>query len=694
MRLAHASPDRSPAASARPAPLRPSRTQGARHALALATAVLAGIAVPAHAWESKGHTVIEALAYRTLVEGHGGEPPRPDVLRDLIDDGALEAPWCFGRDRNPPGDCRRPPAENPLLWWPRPETDRPDAFFRRQFSDPGQCYHYMATLPDALTDPVPSTDVPRALATSAVVRCQDFLDGLLRQVVVDGGAGTRRSGFGLYEMLHAVEDSFSGAHAQRQGERLEYLRVWKPIERIAGVPTERTARIPDGVFHTWDDSRDGTYVREGGAEGCDARTDHPYDVPYECLSGEGDLARQALVELLVLVRDLRLAQRAAPAGTDTRPEASPAWRRYRARWLTPVHPCEGAECDVRQPPEVSPGVYAFLGIDARLATPGTFDVAATGRVLRYAEGLNPFVYALSASLGYELEEGAGSSGFAGLGFGLGLPLGFRAGLGLTAAELRVLFGASTGIELLTRLLRFDYALGPELAVSVEAPIAVNWVVPAVHWSLAVGISYGLSSPRLAGGNSLVRQEEAAERQDPEWVPPPAPYGRLQGRRLSFLAFVGVSPTTPPDAAVAGRNYGLGQLGAEMAWDRDRWGGRHAFTPVASLAIGLRNTSGDSSYLTGTLGLGIRWYLLGPLALSVTAVRVEGGPKVRGQGEGDGGTGVHGPPGSEYFLVAGSRAGLALRLGIADLLVEGPTIAWTSDPLGMHEILGFRIGIGL
>ena len=64
---------------------------------------------------------------------------------------------------------------------------------------------------------------------------------------------------------------------------------------------------------------------------------------------------------------------------------------------------------------------------------------------------------------------------------------------------------------------------------------------------------------------------------------------------------------------------------------------------------VRNTSGESSYVTGTLGLGVRWHFLGPL-------------------------------------------GLALRLGIVDLLVESPTIAWASDPLGTNEILGFRIGI--
>jgi hypothetical protein len=496
-------------------------------------------------------------------------------------------------------------------------------------------------------------------------------------------------------MMHVVEDSFSGAHAQRTEEQVDFLRVWKPIEKIAGIASERTSRIPDDAFHKGDDHRDKTYVVEGGAEACETRVDHPYDVPFSCLSTDGDRARQALVELLVTVRDLRVAQLAAPPGTDTHPEVSPAWRQYRARWFTPVHPCEGVECDARQPPDPEPGRYAFLGLDTRVTSPGTFDVGARGTVLRYAEGLNPFVYALNATLGYEYQRTGGNNGYVGLGFGLLLPLGRKAFIGLTPAELRTVFGGSGGgIEMLTRLLRFDYALSQDVALSVEGPLSVNWVVPRADWTFSVGVSYGLSSPRLVGGHGLIRHDERTDRQDEEWDPPPAPYGRLHGRRATFLAFAGISPTTTPAVAVEGRTYGYGLLGAEMAWDRDRWGDRFALTPVVSLGVGLRNTSGESSYLTGTLGLGGRWYFLGPLGLSVTAVRIEGGPKVRGKSEVDPGTGVHGPPGDEYYLLAGSRVGLALRLGIADLLVESPTIAWTSDPFGTGEILGFRIGIEL
>ena len=661
----------------------------------LALVAAAALAGPAHAFDGQGHTVIEALAYRTLVEGHAGMPARPDVLRDLINDGALDTPWCFGAEHRASGECQEARTGNPLLFWPEPEADRPDAFFRRQFSDSGQCFHYMGTLADALSDPLPGSSVPRALATSAVLRCNDLLDILLRQVVMEGGPGTRRSGFGLYELMHVVEDSFSGSHAQRTPGGIDFLRVWKPIEKIAGIPSERASRIPDDVFHLWDDHRDKTYVLEGGPQLCERRTELPYDVPYECLSPEGDHARQAVAELLVLVRDLRLARLAAGTAADTHPEASPGWRQYRARWFSPVHACEGAECTVHEPPDPVPGRYALVGIDVRFDTPTTFEAMARGSVLRFAEDLNPFVYGVSASLGYQYRKDGGSAGVAGLGVGLALPLGFRAALSLTPAEMRVLFGRSGGnFELLTRLLRLDYALSDSFVLSLEAPLVINWVQPSAHWSVGVGLSYALSSRRVVAGDTLLHHEDRVERQDADWVPPPAPYGNLRGRKTTVGVLAGISPTTRPAEAVEGRGYGLGMLGVELIWDSDHWGQRHAFTPVVLFSAGFRNTSGDSTYLTAAAGLGVRWYFLGPLGLSVTPIRVEAGPKVRGTGQVDPSTGAQGTPGSEYYLLAGSRAGIALRLGVLDLLVDSPTLAWSSDPFGTHEILSFTLGIRL
>ena len=160
-------------------------------AFALFAALLAERAA---AFDSKGHVVIEALAYRTLIEGYAGQPARPDVLRDLFNDGDLAPPLCFGWGDHPPGFCADATTTNPLLDWPKPLTDQPDAAFRRQFSDAGQCFHFMATLEDAESPDIEGTTIPRGLATSALVRCRDFLDNLMRQVVIDGGPGGARAG--------------------------------------------------------------------------------------------------------------------------------------------------------------------------------------------------------------------------------------------------------------------------------------------------------------------------------------------------------------------------------------------------------------------------------------------------------------------------------------------------------------------
>jgi hypothetical protein len=552
----------------------------------------------------------------------------------------------------------------------------------------------MGTLTDAVSDLLPGTSIPRALATSAIVRCNDLLQLLLRQVVVVGGTGPRRSGFGLYELMHAVADSFSLAHAERTSVGISFLRVWKPIERIAGLPTERASRIPASVYHKWNDGRDKTYVDRASPD-CRKRTDQPYDVPFECLSAEGDRARQALVELLVLVRDLRLAQLAALAGTDTHPETSPEWRSYVARWFTPEHRCERAECATREPPEAAPGSYAFLGAELRWQSPSIYEVTASGSILRFSQELNPFVYGLTASLGYQYQKSTGNAGIVGLGLDLILPVGLKSAFSVRPAELRAVFGSFGGnFEFLTRLLQFHYGLGGGYELSLEAPLAVNWVQPSFQWSLGVGFSYALTSRRLVTGDTMIGRAEGMERADEEWKPPPAPYGHLHGRKITFGAVAGISPTTEPAGAVADERYGLAMLGAELVWDTDRWGRRYSLTPAIQLSAGWRKTTGESAFLTGTAALGFRWYFLGPLGLSFALARLEGGPKVRGTGEPDASVGVHGSLGKEYYLLAGTRAGLAVRFGALDLLVDSPTFAWDSDPFGTHEILSFTLGARL
>jgi hypothetical protein len=672
-------------------------------ALLLAAAAAVLLTAPASAFDSKGHVVIEALVYRSLIEGRDGQPPRPEVLRDLLNDGALAPPICFGRGPNPPAYCVDFARTNPLLAWPRPRTDQPDAAFRRQFSDPGQCFHFMATLDDAQTDPIAGTSIPRALATSAVVRCRDLLDELLRQIVIDGGPGTRKSAYGLYELMHSIGDSFSASHSERQAGSLKiaYLRVWKPLEKIARIPTERSKKIPDAVYHKWDDHRDKEYVVEDrvlpGHNRCKDLTDHPYEVPYECLSESGDAARRALVELLILVRDLRKTHLAAGPAADPSPETSPGWRTYKERWFAAAYACEGAECGTKQPADLVPGAYAVAGLDTTYnSSRGFLDVAARGSLLRYSWELNPFIYSVSAEIGYRRYNSGGGSGLAGLELDLLLPLGKRASLGFAPAAWRVAFGGpQSGTDLVTRLFRFDLRVGERLFLTLNAPIEVNWRKPAVEWSVGLGLTYAPGTSQAAAGPLIRSHSEKVERTDDSWSPPEAPYGRLLGRRPSLYVATGATTVETPEAAVPGRVYGLGSIGGDMMWDRDRWSGRFEWAPGASLMIGARRTSGESTYLTFVFGAGLRWYALGPLGLSLTAVRLEGGPKINGQSELDLSPDVHGSEAaSQHYFQAGSRVGIAFNAGIIDLLVEAPTIAWRSQPFNAHEVLTFSLGIRL
>ena len=655
------------------------------------------------AFDSKGHVVVEALAYRTLTEGRDGFPPRPEVLRDLVNDGDLSPPLCFGWGASPPGYCREAATKNPLLEWPRPLTDQPDAAFRRQFSDAGQCFHFMAKLVDAETESIAGTDVPRALATAALARCRDLLDGLLRQVVLEGGPGTRRSGFGLYELMHAVGDSFSGAHTQRRdgGHEIEELRIWKPLTRLPGLAPEDEARIPDSAFHKWNDHRDKTYVVEDREVAPDRRckelVNEPYRVPYECLSEEGDLARRAIVELLVVVRDLRVQHLAAgTTAPEPLPERSESWLSWKEKWFAAAYACRGAECIERQPSDTAPGAYGFIGLDTRYnGTRKFFDVGAHASILKYSWNLNPFVYGLAGEIGYRHYRDGGSAGVAGLDLDLILPLGRHAALGFTPASWRVAFGGDrTGSEVTTRFFHFEYAMSPRLALSFDGPLEVNWKKPAAEWSVGVGLSYALRSARLAGGSLLEHHADKVERRDESWTPPPAPYGGIEGRAASWFAATGTTTVETPAVAVEGRQYGEGSLGAQVLWDRDRLGGRFVWAPGGALAIGARRTSGESAYLTGVLSLSVRWYALRIIGLSLTPVRLEGGPKIHGSDEVDASLDVHGQPGRGYYFQAGSRAGIAFSAGMVDILVEAPTLAWRSHPFRTGEILTFGFGIRL
>jgi hypothetical protein len=652
------------------------------------------------AFEQQGHIVIEAAAYRSVVEGRDGQPARPEVLRDLINDGALGAPICFGVAADLPKRCRTVATENPLLQWPQPFTDRPDHNYARQFTEPGQCVHFMGMLQDEASSLLPGRHVPRALATSAVVRCRDMLDDILRQVVLVGGVGTRESGYGLYELMHAVTDSFSYAHAERQPgtHRIDFLRVWGPIGTLA------MSRLSDyfadsPLQHDAEDPRDSAYVRnfaEVNGLPCKDLTALPYTVPFACLSEEGDLARQALVELLVVVRDLRRAQLASSPGVKTEPEKSAAWKRFKDRWFTPLNPCQGEECQARQPAErIQASGLLFGGGAAFRPGRSSYDVTANFRLMEWSQAGSPFVFGLGSEAGYRRDYRAPANHATfGAGLLLELPFDRRAAVGFSPLSGRyTLGGPSKGWEIYTQAFHYEFHVAENISVSVLGPVEFDWRRVTVDWAFGVVVGYTPSRRHVAGGPLIGPPASTVPRHDDRWAPEPLWFGHLKGRESTWYLFVDMTPIPQRSAGTSPVLGGLGALGARLMWDRDPWSNPIATSYGGSLEAGLRSTGQDSSYLTAALAAEFRWFFMPSLGLSFVPVRVEGGPKVRGVAIPDAAPGTHGSPEHQYFLQVGSRIGVALSAGMVDLVLQAPTLAWQAHrPLNTGEILTLRVSL--
>jgi hypothetical protein len=188
--------------------------------------------------------------------------------------------------------------------------------------------------------------------------------------------------------------------------------------------------------------------------------------------------------------------------------------------------------------------------------------------------------------------------------------------------------------------------------------------------------------------------EVVQRHDDEWAPEPLWYGRLKGRQSTWYLFIDGTPIPQDSTGNSSLLGGLGALGVQLMWDRDPWGARLPTSYGGTLEIGLRSTSPDTSYLTAAGAVEVRWSFTRLLGLSFVPARIEGGPKIRGISIGDNAPGVHGSPGGQYFLQAGSRLGLALSAGMIDLLVQAPTLGWQANPFDTGEILSLRLALRL
>ena len=188
----------------------------------------------------------------------------------------------------------------------------------------------------------------------------------MRQVVVEGGPGVRKGGYGLYELMHSVDDSFSGAHTSVSGDgsnrRAPHLEA-SDANAGTGQREARThprLRVPHVGRPPRQDLRD-----RGSRDGGRARVRGPHrpSVPGALrMSLRGGRPRATGDRGAVfVVRDLRVAQEKAfatptPTGVPVPedPEQSDAWRSFKDHWFQGAYACEGDECGVRQPTDILP----------------------------------------------------------------------------------------------------------------------------------------------------------------------------------------------------------------------------------------------------------------------------------------------------------------------------------------------------
>jgi len=194
-------------------------------AVVLAIAAIS-VAPPAWAFDPIGHDIIEAAAYRRLLEtakvpgtGISGQA----LLGALIAQKVLSAPPCL--DEPPGGGCGPETLRvAPLRTWPIVRSGAADLLIDRQLDERGQCQHFMAQTADGRSPVDPRTGVPGALATTAYERCVGILGAVLDNILRHPRLASWRVA-GMYSLIHAVEDSFSPAHARRDRD----ATTWCPI---------------------------------------------------------------------------------------------------------------------------------------------------------------------------------------------------------------------------------------------------------------------------------------------------------------------------------------------------------------------------------------------------------------------------------------------------------------------------------
>ena len=628
--------------------------------------------VSAFAFGLDGHEIIEATAYKRLlalpaVPGTGPPPiSGKALLAALIATGVLVAPPCFDRAR-PDGDCGEAQRlDLPLRYWPLLGSGDPDLVLDRQLGQHGQCQHFMASAADSLSPVDSRFGVAGGLATAAYLRCIRVAGSAFEGILRDPRLAEWRIA-GTYVLMHALEDSFSAAHVDRDPHlQIVHLLSWTLIDWPFYALHGKWG-FPASTHHGVSDARDTDYLR-GDARTSDGRVcrdlHQPYAVPEECLTDRAKAAAGTVVDFLVLTYRLR-----ARAIAESRPASlfPPAPSSDAALWLAfvrqdlasvalaPELPSEPRSALPR--PDVFVGAQGVVGDHL-------WGVGLWGARL-FMGPAAPFLLGVGGAAGFHRRDGVGElAGTAQLS--LLLPLVRRFTIGVAPAGFQVACGThfeSCQADVVATLGELLVPLGTAAWLGVEGP-RWSWTERSVGpaW---VGLSLGWSH------EDLPRFEQPSPEAVATWDPPaPEEVRSYRRSRSSREVFLAATVASSPDNMFVG-------IGLDWRLDRDRWNRRAGFDPGLQVEIDGGRIDSDAAGASLAAAPTLRAYVLSErIAVTATPALIRVGAFADR---------------AVAFDVA-ARAGLALEVGRVELEADSPPLSYVSQARWHALPITMRLGL--
>jgi hypothetical protein len=627
----------------------------------------------AQAFELGGHEIIEAAAYKRLlamelVPGTGAPAVSGRALvAMLIADGVLDEPPCFDRD-HPRGDCGADQRlDLPLLYWPLLHAGGPDLVLDRQLGQQGQCQHFMANTTDSLTPIDPAFGVPAALVTEAYLRCVRVAGTAFDLILRDPQLATWRLA-GTYVLMHAIQDSYSAAHANRTPRfEIVHLLSWTLIDWPRYLLHGRWSFAPE-THHAPSDRRDADFLLWDGraSDGRACRDFHnAYAVPEECLTERAKAAVDAVVDLLVAIykqrADARDAGRPASLFSASGDEAK-AWRGFVREHLPSVSTPALLPVAPHRPLRRSD---VFVGVQA-LAGDHALGGGLWGAKLFIGPAV-PFVLALTGGAGYARSDGVGQLA-ASMNLGLLLPLVRRFSIGASPVGVRVAcdthFDGCTA-DAVAGLGVLLIPLGDAAWLGITGP-DWSWTDRAIGRSW-FGVAFGWSHERVR------RRAPPAPDAIAAWDPPRLDeVHAFRSARSTRAIYLAATMVSRPENSFGG-------FGLEWRLDRDVWDRRAGISP--GLQIEVDGGRIEQSEPGGGLAVAptVRAYLLpNRLAVSATPALVRAGAIA----------------GRAFTVDVAARAGVVVDVGRLELAIDSPPISYVATarihPLPVAVRLGFLL----